>query len=171
MANTSSNGIPPIPPRYEGLDNAETFGRLRAIPGRAEPTAEAFFEEWRAGLPATLEVVSGDQQTGTVGTALAQPLVVKVADGGENPAPNVLVTFQVRELDARIDGRIAISLLTGPDGRAAVNRWLLGGTAGTQHVDVTVGSALATFSASATGSGYSTPRPQSSPKPSGSKTS
>jgi hypothetical protein len=120
-----------------------------------------------------LEIVSGDNQTGTVGTALAEPLVVKVADGGGNPFPNVLVAFQVRELDARIDGRIAVSLLTGPDGRATVNRWLLGEIAGTQHVDVTVGSARATFSASATGSGYSTPtlRPQSSPKSSGSKTS
>jgi hypothetical protein len=173
MAFESSIGIPPIPPRYDGLEDAETFGRLRSIPGRVEPTAAAFFEEWIAGLPATLQTVSGDNQTGTIGTALANPLVVKLIDSGGNPAPNVPVTFQVRELDARIDGRIAITVPTGLDGRATINRWLLGQTVGTQHVDVRVGSATATFSATATGLEYSTPtpRPPSSTKSSASKTS
>jgi hypothetical protein len=173
MANETPTGIPPIPPRYEGLDDAETFGRLRSIPGRIEPTAAAFFAEWIAGLPAVLQAVSGDKQTGTIGTVLAASLVVKVIDGGGNPSANVPVEFQVRELDARIDGRIAITALTGLDGRATVNRWRLGQSVGTQHVDVAVGSARATFTAEATDSGYSTPtlRPQSPPKSSGSKTS
>jgi flagellar hook protein FlgE len=39
--------------------------------------------------------VSGDAQTGTVGSTLPQPLVVRVTDAHNNPTPGVAVTFAV----------------------------------------------------------------------------
>lgn len=46
-----------------------------------------------AGAPAALAKVSGEPQTGTVATALAQPLVVRVTDAHGNPAAGVAVSF------------------------------------------------------------------------------
>jgi hypothetical protein len=173
MANDSSTGIPPIPPRYVGLANAETFGRLSSRPDRIDQTATAFFAEWIAGFPAALEIGSGNEQTGSINTVLGAPLVVKVTDSAGTAVAGVPVLFQVRELDARIDGRIAVTALTGQDGRATATRWRLGRTVGTQHVDVSAEGARTTFAADATAPGYSgsTTRPQSAPKSSGSRTS
>lgn len=46
-----------------------------------------------AGAPAALAKVSGEPQTGTVATALAQPLVVRVTDAHGNPTAGVAVSF------------------------------------------------------------------------------
>lgn len=43
-----------------------------------------------------LRLVSGDQQTGPVGAALQQQIVVKVVDAGGQPVEGATVTFQVR---------------------------------------------------------------------------
>ena len=48
-----------------------------------------------ARLATTLSMVSGDTQSDTAGTALANPFVVKVIDGSSNPVPGVTVTFAV----------------------------------------------------------------------------
>ncbi len=45
------------------------------------------------GAPTSLVVVSGDNQTGVAGTALASPLVLAVMDANKNPVPGVSVTF------------------------------------------------------------------------------
>ncbi|HTS49771.1 MAG TPA: Ig-like domain-containing protein [Bryobacteraceae bacterium] len=45
------------------------------------------------GAPTSITAVSGNNQTGVVGTALAAPLVVAVTDANKNPIPGVLVTF------------------------------------------------------------------------------
>ena len=45
------------------------------------------------GAPTSLVVVSGNNQTGVVGTALAAPLVVAVTDANKNPVLGVSVTF------------------------------------------------------------------------------
>jgi len=46
-----------------------------------------------AGPPTQIIPVSGDRQTGTEGTALAQPIVVQVLDAGNNPVANQNVVF------------------------------------------------------------------------------
>jgi uncharacterized repeat protein (TIGR01451 family) len=63
-----------------------TFGSL--------PPAQAIITDI-AAVPATLALVSGDNQTGTVGQPLSAPLVVKVTDANNSPVPNVSVTFSV----------------------------------------------------------------------------
>jgi len=45
------------------------------------------------GAPASITVISGNNQTGVVGTALAAPLVVGVTDANKNPVSGVSVTF------------------------------------------------------------------------------
>lgn len=171
--DSSSTGIPPIPPRYVGLANAETFGKLISRPDSIDHTADGFFAKWIAGLPAGVAGASGDDQTGSVGTVLAAPLTVKVIDRLGHPVAGVPVLFQVRELDARIDDRIAVTVVTGQDGTATASHWRLGQGVGTQHVDVSVEGVGVTFSADATAPGYSasTPRLPSSPKSPGSRTS
>ena len=175
MATDFPTGIQPIPPRYVGLDDAETFGRLSSRPDRIDPNAEEFFAAWIAGVPVASPIVSGDRQSGEVGTVLSAPLVVKVTDAQGNPVVGAPVAFRVRNPGARIDGRAIAVVLTTQEGKATASRWRLGRTVGTQQVDVRVGSASATFSAEATPVGYSTSGPASRPstpaKPSGSRTS
>jgi hypothetical protein len=168
----SSTGIPPIPPRYTGLPDAETFGRLISKPDGIDPNAVAYFEAWIAGTPASVASVSGGDQTGSTGEVLGAPLIVKVTDRQGHPAAGVPVLFLVRDGDARINGRIAVVVPTAADGTASV-QWRLGRKAGTQHVDVRAGGVRASFSAAATPPGYpgSTPRLPSSSKSSGSRAS
>jgi hypothetical protein len=170
---SSSTGIPPIPPRYDGLANAETFGRLISKPDRIDHNAEAFFAAWIAALPAAFEIVSGDDQTGAVNSELSNPLVVKVLDNTGRAVAGVPVIFQVRELDARIDGRFAVTALSGLAGMATAARWRLGSAVGTQHVDVSVEGAKTTFEADASAAvALGSPTRQQLPaKSSGSKTS
>jgi hypothetical protein len=80
--------------------------------------------------PARLEAVSGTGQAGSVGTLLADPLVVRVLDSQDRPVPNVTVTF--------VPGTGAAGSTVQPDtvesdgdGRAAV-RWALGTNPGGQ---------------------------------------
>lgn len=80
--------------------------------------------------PARLEAVSGTGQAGSVGTLLADPLVVRVLDSQDHPVSNIKVTFApgtgaagstVQPDTVQSDG----------DGRASV-RWALGTSAGGQ---------------------------------------
>jgi hypothetical protein len=84
--------------------------------------------------PRALIVVSGEGQTGTVGTTLTAPLVVAVVQAGETPIPNLPVTFTV----TAGQGALAPSqpVLTDTQGRAAVTL-TLGTQAGVQQVTAT----------------------------------
>jgi 5-hydroxyisourate hydrolase-like protein (transthyretin family) len=102
------------------------------------------------GAPAKMVVVSGDLQTATVGTELAQPLVVRVVDEGDRPVRNQLVNFRVTRGGGSV---FAGSAITNRDG-IAQERWTLGTVADTQQVearavDATTGAAVvfATFRA------------------------
>ncbi|GEM_PF-1290950 len=78
-----------------------------------------------------LQKVSGDSQTGTVNTALANPIVVRVLDQFENPFAGATVNF------ATTDGSVSSSSgLSDADGNVTVN-WTLGATLGTQTLTVT----------------------------------
>jgi hypothetical protein len=87
----------------------------------------------------SIHMISGNNQAGTIGTALANPLVVQVNDANGHPIPNVTVRWQV------IDGGGTLSRDTTPtdaSGRSQVI-WTLGTTAGTGDVTAVIG-ALAT---------------------------
>jgi Domain of unknown function (DUF1929)/Bacterial Ig-like domain (group 1) len=88
---------------------------------------------------------SGDGQIGTVGLALASPLVALVTDANNNPVPGVTVTWQ-----AEVGGSVSPQTAkTGSDGRALVSR-TLGPTPGEQTTTATVsGLTPITFSSTA----------------------
>jgi len=100
--------------------------------------------------------ISGDTQAGTVGAALAQPLVVEQRDSRGNPVPggtgdllaNSVVTFAVASGGGTLGGTV---VNVGPDGRASTT-WTLGSASGAQTVTATAGVVSAgtvTFSATA----------------------
>jgi hypothetical protein len=73
-----------------------------------------------------LEAVSGDDQAAAVGTALPEPLIVRVIDGFGNPVEGVTVTWSAEE------GSVSpTSSVTGQNGRAATS-WTLGSASGSQ---------------------------------------
>lgn len=96
----------------------------------------------------TLEMVSGDDQTATAGSALPDSLVVRALDASDNPVAGVTVTWTITGGGAVGEA----STTTGADGRAAVRR-TLGATAGEQTTTATAagldGSPIV-FSATAT---------------------
>jgi hypothetical protein len=99
---------------------------------------------------ARLEVVDGDGQTASVGTALPDPLVVRVADGFGNPVEGVSVTWSAEE------GSVSpTSSVTGEDGWASTS-WTLGSSSGSQSASAASaglsGSPVA-FTATATAGG------------------
>lgn len=83
------------------------------------------------GEPARISVVSGDNQTGTVGRPLGDSLVVLVTDAGDRPVSGVEVVF-VPPPGADVTPND--TLLTGTNGQAAVH-FTLSTTAGEQMVE------------------------------------
>lgn len=99
--------------------------------------------------PARIAIVSGTNQAGSVGTMLAEPLVVRVTDSRDRPVGNREVVFQV--LVGEGGSVTPDTALTDSDGRASV-RWILGESEGTQRVEAKVVSELdlaTSFTASA----------------------
>src|SRR5687767_9413416 len=48
-----------------------------------------------ARVPASLDIVAGNEQEGVVGTELGNPLVVRVEDASGNPVAGQVVNFRV----------------------------------------------------------------------------
>jgi len=48
-----------------------------------------------SGYPAVMQILSGDKQSGVVGTQLAAPLVVRVLDLTQSPVQGQLINFRV----------------------------------------------------------------------------
>lgn len=102
--------------------------------------------------PAEIVVFDGNQQTGVVGAELADPLIVRVVDAGNQPVQGVGVAFGLGD-GAHGGGLIPDTALTNADG-LALSRWILGGAPGHQEVNAeVVGMSLGiTLSADAEGS-------------------
>ena len=67
--------------------------------------------------PAALNRVSGNDQEGTVGSRLADPLVVRVTDAGSQPIEGVAVEFQFES--AGTDATVTPQAFTDSEGEAA----------------------------------------------------
>ena len=80
--------------------------------------------------PAQLQAVSGTGQAGSVGTLLADPLVVRVLDSQDRPVPNIKVAFAAGSGAAGSTVQPDTAQSDG-DGRASV-RWALGTAPGGQ---------------------------------------
>ena len=83
--------------------------------------------------PAALVEITGDGQVGTVNTALADSLVVRVEDGQGRPVEGVPVLWTVEGGGSVDESEVP----SGADGRSAVER-VLGSTAGVQTTTATV---------------------------------
>ena len=81
--------------------------------------------------PAAIQVVSGDVQTGVVGTELPAALVVRVVDASGAPVSGQVVNFTVLEGGGTTFAGTAV---TGASGQAQ-ERWTLGSTAGAQRLE------------------------------------
>ena len=101
-----------------------------------------------AGTASQLNKVSGDNQSGPVGSALASPFVVNVLDANDNPVQGTTVDFAVTQ------GGGALSVASGvtdATGQAQVTL-TLGTTAGQNQATATVtGLGTVTFTATGTG--------------------
>jgi adhesin/invasin len=109
-------------------------GEVQALGGNGSATAHAAFTV--TALPENangIVAVSGQDQSGPVGTKLGSSLVVQVSDAFGNPIEGVVVTWTA-------DGGGSVSApttTTGADGTTSVER-TLGGTAGTQRTFASV---------------------------------
>ena len=89
-----------------------------------------------------IQRVSGDNQAGSVGSSVADPLVVELLDTADNPVPNHTVIFKVVENNGTISnggsGARSLAMTTNTQGRAQV-QWTLGTRfgAGNNRVEAT----------------------------------
>ena len=108
--------------------------------------------EWQAPRPRRLVLVSGDDQQGTNGEPLADPLVVEVRDQYDTPLPGVEVTFAVTRGDGKLGGQFTLKRTTSDANGRAEAVLTLGPTQGTNTVEAAA-SGLAAVSFGATGVG------------------
>jgi hypothetical protein len=108
-----------------GAGNQQVMARPTGASGSLVATFNATAV---AGAGSTLALDSGDGQTGSVGSALPESLVVRVTDGFGNPVSGVAVQWSVLSGGGSISPETATS---GDDGRAAAER-VLGPGSGTQ---------------------------------------
>jgi hypothetical protein len=88
-----------------------------------------------------LEIVSGNGQSGAIGTALAQPLVVRAISPGDTPLAGAMLTFEMVNNDGTLSdgtnsGR-SVTVASDANGRAQV-QWTLGNRAGAGNQRVQV---------------------------------
>lgn len=99
-----------------------------------------------AGNPSGVRVVSGNEQVGSPGQPLAQPLVVEVVDGSGNPVVSAAVTWVVTAGGGTLDPATGT---TDENGRASTT-WTLGPGIGANTAQAIVsGVGQAVFSATA----------------------
>lgn len=93
----------------------------------------------------TLTKVSGDNQNGTAGTALSEPLVVRLTDSNDNPQANTTVSFAITQGDGSLS---TLSSTTNTNGQASTVL-TLGTSVGQNRVSATVvGVGTVNFTAS-----------------------
>lgn len=108
--------------------------------------------------PGALEIISGDNQRGAPGAALAQPLVVEVNDQQGNPLPGVNVAFAVASGGGRLGGRFTVRNMTTDANGRAESILTLGPGLGANAVKASVGDlAEVTFHAVSRGQSIAPP--------------
>jgi hypothetical protein len=130
----------------DSAGKARTSYRLPTVAGKYYVSASSpglntlkFGETAVAGAPATVVIVSGDNQSTTVNTALPQPLVVKVKDQFGNAVSGTLVSFTAPS--GSFTGSPAT---TDTAGNASVT-YTAGAVVGPVTITATAGSATVQF--------------------------
>ena len=93
-------------------------------------------------LRTTLVKISGDNQQGTFGSTLANPLAVEVRDRDNNPFPGVEVTFTVTYGDGLLSGQFTVEHVTTDANGRATRTFTLGHDPETNTVEVSIGPKL-----------------------------
>ena len=93
---------------------------------------------WIRPRPQTLVKISGDNQQGTPGATLANPLVVEVRDQYDHPLPDTQVTFTVTAGEGRLSGRFTVEQATTDANGRAERILTLGSNPGTNTVGVSI---------------------------------
>jgi len=160
--DSTGQPIPGTPIAWRSLDTtlarvpADTLGKVVAGIARGVARIEAMLPTNLADtaqvtvqpVPAALGVVSGGGQSGPVGSALAQPLVVRVKAADSLGVQGVVVNFAVASGGGSLSKLTDTTAATGN----ATTTWTLGSALGSQSVTATVASAPSlTATLSATG--------------------
>jgi adhesin/invasin len=148
-AVTTTNGQAQV-----NLTLGTTAGAVTVNASVAGVTTPAVFTATATpGAPASVTVVSGNNQSGTLGATLANPLVVKVSDQHGNLVAGATVNFAVTGGSGNLSSATAV---TGANGQAQVDL-ALGALAGVVTVTATVSgvSTPAVFTATAAGTAAS----------------
>ncbi len=138
---TDSSGIATA----SALTLASTAGSQNVTVSATGYTSKTFTITATAGSAANI-AKTNDSQTGTVGTALAQPFTVTVTDSNSNAVSGATVTFAV----ASGGGSLSSASGTTDSSGQASTTLTLGTTAGTNTVTATVDSVSATFTGTGT---------------------
>ncbi|MBD3378634.1 T9SS type A sorting domain-containing protein [candidate division KSB1 bacterium] len=111
------------------------------------PHARVSFTAYVNPVITDLEIWSGNHQTGTVGQALPEEIVIQTMANGQ-PLVNQNVLFSLTDQTGSLQGETQLNVLTDAQGFARVN-WTLGVHAGQQTLNVTSGPLKQTITATA----------------------
>ncbi|MBC8123675.1 MAG: DUF4082 domain-containing protein [Gemmatimonadaceae bacterium] len=128
-------------------NNNGVFGSLGTLPTSSYSNSNYFRDvDFAADSgTSTLSKVSGDNQNGTVGTALSEPLVVRLTDSSDNPQAGVTISFAITAGDGSISNTSATTDANGQTSTVLT----LGATAGVNGVSASaVGVGTVNFTAS-----------------------
>ena len=113
--------------------------------------------EWTSPRPHTIQIISGNNQQSSPGSALANPFVVEVRDQNGNPLQGVRVTYSVTAGDGKLSGRFGVeNAVTDASGRAQ-RTLTLGPNPGANAVKVSVVGIVEGFETTFNAIGVGTP--------------
>ncbi|MFB3079334.1 MAG: hypothetical protein ACE1Y4_15165, partial [Lysobacterales bacterium] len=134
--STDADGIARVEWRLGPMDGtnnnklraSSTFGGNELTGSPIEFTASA-----AVGNAENLVEISGNDQSGLIGTTLGQPFVVQVTDASNNPVVGWPVSFSVQAGGGNFGGQSSVVKSTDSEGKASATL-TLGNTAGTPQI-------------------------------------
>ncbi|MGD0823627.1 MAG: Ig-like domain-containing protein [Terriglobales bacterium] len=141
---TNSSGLAPVSYQLPNSDGKYKISASASASQCSTCKTQTFSETATGDAPASVVVVSGNNQSAPVNTALPQPLVVQVNDQGGNPIAGVSVTFS-----APSGTLSSASVTTNGSGQASVN-YTTGGSAGTVTITAAVNALNTQFTVNVT---------------------
>ena len=115
---------------------AGTHSLSAGVLGVASPAGFTATASTLSAGPRTLEIVAGNNQSGTVSSVLANPLVVRLVDAANAPVIGAAVQFSTT-----VGGQLTPASATTNASGEATTSWRLGTTAGRQTVSVSATNA------------------------------
>lgn len=129
--NTDSNGEASVTLTLGG-DAGTQNNVVEASSENSDPLNNSPILFKATGEVPALVKVSGDSLSGLIQNPLAEPFVVKLTDGANQPVPNWSVTFTVTAGGGNFGGQANVTKTTDASGQASATL-TLGSTAGTQQ--------------------------------------